>query len=51
MERESVETGYLMEPQLYHVASDYEQKNVAKENPEIVYELQSILKDVRDKVK
>lgn len=50
MERESVETGYLMEPQLYHVASDYEQKNVAKENPEIVYELQSILKDVRDKV-
>ena len=51
MERESVETGYLIEPQLYHVASDYEQKNVAKENPEIVYELQSILKDVRDKVK
>ena len=51
MERESVETGYLMEPQLYHVASDCEQKNVAKENPEIVYELQSILKDVRDKVK
>lgn len=51
MERESVETGYLMEPQLYHVASDYEQKNVAKENLEIVYELQSILKDVRDKVK
>ena len=51
MERESVETGYVMEPQLYHVASDYEQKNVAKENPEIVYELQSILKDVRDKVK
>lgn len=51
MESESVETGYLMEPQLYHVASDYEQKNVAKENPEIVYELQSILKDVRDKVK
>lgn len=51
MERESVETGYLMESQLYHVASDYEQKNVAKENPEIVYELQSILKDVRDKVK
>lgn len=51
MERESVETGYLMEPQLYHVTSDYEQKNVAKENPEIVYELQSILKDVRDKVK
>ena len=51
MERESVETGYLMEPQLYHVASDYEQKNVAKENPEIVYELQSILKDVRNKVK
>ena len=51
MERESVETGYLMEPQLYHVASDYEQKNVAKENPEIVYELQSILKEVRDKVK
>lgn len=51
MERESVETGYLMKPQLYHVASDYEQKNVAKENPEIVYELQSILKDVRDKVK
>lgn len=51
MERESVETGYLMEPQLYHVASDYEQKNVAKENPEIIYELQSILKDVRDKVK
>lgn len=51
MENESVETGYLMEPQLYHVASDCEQKNVAKENPEIVYELQSILKDVRDKVK
>lgn len=51
MESESVETGYLMKPQLYHVASDYEQKNVAKENPEIVYELQSILKDVRDKVK
>lgn len=51
MKEEAIETGYTMAPQLYHVSTDYEQKNVAKEKPEIVYELQNILKDVRDKVK
>ena len=51
MKEESVETGYLMAPQLYNVSSDNEQKNLANDHPEIVYEMQNILKDVRDKVK
>lgn len=51
MKEEAIETGYSMEPQLYQVSSDNEQKNLAKERPEIVYELQTILKDVREKVK
>lgn len=51
MKEEAVETGYMMGPQLYKISEDYEQKNMAKEKPEIVYELQNILKDVRDKVK
>lgn len=51
MKEEAVETGYLMAPQLYNVSSDNEQKNLANERPEIVYEMQNILKDVRDKVK
>ncbi len=51
MKEEAVETGYLMAPQLYNVSSDNEQKNLANERPEIVYKMQNILKDVRDKVK
>ncbi len=51
MKNEKIETGYSLEPQLYHISEDYEQKNLAKEYPEIVYQLQGILKDVRDKRK
>lgn len=51
MPRERVETGFSLEPQLYQVSQDYEQKNVAKEHPEIVYKMQGILKMERDKVK
>ena len=49
MPNERIETGYTLEPQLYHISEDYEQKNLAEEHPEIVYRLQGILKAVKDK--
>lgn len=43
-----VETGYAPRPQLYDMKSGlYEQKNVAKENPEVVFELQEVLRKVK----
>lgn len=43
-----VETGNLNMPQLYDIkASNYEQANLAEQNPQIVYELQNILRKVR----
>lgn len=46
---EKIETGYSLDPQLYKVSKDYETQNLATEHPEIVYQLQRILKDVRDR--
>ena len=51
MSHERIETGFSLEPQLYRVSEDYEQKNVAEEYPEIVYRMQGILKAERDNVK
>ena len=43
-----VETGNLPQPQLYdHAKSRYEQDNVATAHPEVVYELQNILRRER----
>lgn len=49
MQQENVETGYTKEPQLYDMTESYEQNNQALQHPEIVYQLQDILKGVRDK--
>lgn len=42
-----IETGYSKEPQLYDMRQVYEQDNQALQHPEIVYQLQEILKGVR----
>lgn len=42
-----IETGYSTEPQLYDMRQVYEQNNQALQHPEIVYQLQDILKGVR----
>lgn len=45
-----IETGNLSTPQLYHVVDDVaEQKNVASLHPDLVFELQNILRHVRMK--
>lgn len=43
-----VETGYSTEPQLYDMTAGSEQKNVAAEHPEIIEQLDAILKQVSD---
>lgn len=43
-----VETGYSKVPQLYDMTNVYEQNNQAEQRPEIVYQLQSLLKGVRN---
>lgn len=48
MKYEKIETGYSKEPQLYDMTQDFEQSNQALQHPEIVYQLQGILKGVRD---
>lgn len=44
-----IETGYSSEPQLYDMRKVNEQENEALAHPEIVYRLQGILKDVRNR--
>lgn len=48
MKRENVETGYSSDPQLYDMHEAYEKDNKAVQHPEIVFELQGILKGVRN---
>ena len=48
MEYEKIETGYSPEPQLYDMTKVYEEGNKALQQPEIVFQLQGILKGVRD---
>ncbi len=43
-----VETGYAPRPQLYDMyKGEYERNNVAAQNPEVVFELQEILREVK----
>ena len=44
-----IETGYLGIPQLYDMKQAGEKVNLATEHPEKVFELQQILRKVRDK--
>ena len=45
-----IETGNNPTPQLYDLSkSVYEKDNVAKENPDVVYELQNVLRRERAK--
>lgn len=48
MEYEKIETGYSPEPQLYDMTKVYEEGNKALQHPEIVFQLQGILKGVRE---
>ena len=45
MEYEKIETGYSPEPQLYDMTKVYEEGNKALQHPEIVFQLQGILKE------
>lgn len=42
-----IETGYTKTAQLFDMKKVYEEENLAQKHPEIVYQLQEILKDVR----
>ena len=42
-----IETGYLKAPQLYDMRKVTEQENEAEKHPEIVFQLQETLKDIR----
>lgn len=45
-----IETGNLNLPQLYDIkTSDYEQTNLAEQHPQVVYDLQNILRRVRNR--
>lgn len=44
-----IETGYAQTPQLYDMTNVYEQNNLAEQRPEIVFQLQNLLKGVRNK--
>ncbi len=44
-----IETGYLGTPQLYDMQQIGEQENVAAKYPEKVFELEQILRKVRNK--
>lgn len=46
-----IETGYLRAPQLYDMRKVDEQQNEATQHPEIVFQLQQMLKDVQDHLK
>ncbi len=47
MQPENVETGYNAEPQLYKVSTDvHEEENLAAENPEVLFRLQTLLRSV-----
>ena len=43
-----IETGYSKAPQLYDMTQVGEQDNLAEKRPEVVYQLQGILKGVRN---
>ena len=49
MKAEKIETGNLNVPQLYEMEKVSEQGNVAEKYPEKVFELQTILRQVRNK--
>lgn len=49
MKAEKIETGNLNVPQLYEMEKVSEQENVAEKYPETVFELQTILRQVRNK--
>lgn len=49
MKAEKIETGNLNVPQLYEMEKVNEQENVAEKYPEKVFELQTILRQVRNK--
>ena len=52
MQLEKVETGNAPAPQLYDMRSDSgERENLAEKHPQVVYELQSILRRERNKRK
>ncbi len=44
-----IETGYSKSPQLYDMTEVGEQENLAVKHPDVVYQLQKLLKDVRNK--
>lgn len=50
MKAEKIETGNLNVPQLYEMQKVNEQENVAEKYPKKVFELQSILRQVRNKI-
>ena len=48
MANENVETGYLPTPQLYNVKTDiHENTNVADQNPALVFDMQTLLRQIR----
>lgn len=49
MKAEKIETGNLNVPQLYEMEKVSEQENVAEKYPKKVFELQTILRQVRNK--
>lgn len=45
-----IETGNSAQPQLFDMqASNFEEKNVAKDHPQVVYDMQNILRRERSK--
>lgn len=44
-----IETGNLSTPQLYNMKSLYEEENVASEYPEVVFDMQTVLRKVRNR--
>jgi hypothetical protein len=49
MQLTNIETGNNPEPQLYNMEQSFEEINIASQHPEIVEQLQSILKQERSK--
>jgi hypothetical protein len=49
MQLTNIETGNNPEPQLYNMEQSFEEINIASQHPEIVKQLQSILKQERSK--
>ncbi|MGM9759964.1 MAG: arylsulfatase [Parabacteroides sp.] len=46
---EKIETGYSQYPQLYNLSQVYEQENQAWQHPDLVFQLQRILTDIRNR--